>query len=111
MGSNADAERFGVQRGWKLGRFFSWRALAGVKTRTEDYVPRTELPPFCDHDWFYRVGRKPAAIVTFPYDFDEEEHVEAVAFAEKHGLICEVCIDFPNWYGHNTTMVVWTRAH
>lgn len=101
------AKKFGESRGWKLTfRDFGWKQLAGVKFCWHEKYQSDWMPPYCDHNWFFKIGRSPSGIVTFPYDMDRPLLEE---FAKNNGLSVEFLVGDPNWYGFGTYMVVWSR--
>jgi hypothetical protein len=95
---------FGASRGWRLSDSdFGIEALSrGGVSGGSDWWCAPPRPHF-DHSWFYRVGRRAAAIATHPYHVDEEE---CRAFAAARGLTVEFP-DYPSWYypGHSIFVV------
>jgi hypothetical protein len=96
---------FGAARGWRLSDSdFGIDALSrGGVSGGSDWC-REPPRPFFDHSWFYRVGRRTAAIATHPYHVNE---VECRAFAASRGLTVEFPADYPSWYypGHSKLAV------
>jgi hypothetical protein len=89
------AVEFGRRVGWARGRrYYTGEELLGRRPR--DWVT-PDLPPRFDHPSGYRTGRRPAALVIQPYDFDAEAEAEMRAWAESRGLVF-LLPDFPSWW-------------
>lgn len=106
---HAMAEAFAMTRGWSRkepqARSFGWKALAGVPGHRKDTLK--ELPPYCDHTWWFFKDKRPAGLVTFPYHCEWDEMDQ---FALDTGLDYDRIVDdLPNWYGYGTHMIVWYR--
>jgi hypothetical protein len=93
------ASDFGAARGWRISNSdFGITALSRGGVRGgKDWWCAPPRPVF-DHSWFYRVGRRAAAIATHPYVVDEAACRE---YAAAIGLTVEFP-DYPSWWfpGH-----------
>jgi hypothetical protein len=103
------AVEFGHRRGWKLSRkvFSLSQLLARRPGRTPtDYGEG--LPGVMDHPYYYRLGRRPAAIACHIYDWNVNEQ-EAREICNRRGMTYEVVRDFPSWwFPRHTQLVVFT---
>jgi hypothetical protein len=99
------ARAFGAARGWKLSRRpFAVETLAQRKCRGEDdgLLPRSAW----DHPYFYRIGRRAAAVAAHLYD--GEEH--AAGWAARVGLVASFPPE-PSWWNYPyTTLVLYEPA-
>ncbi|HEY8126127.1 MAG TPA: hypothetical protein VIF88_12000 [Methylocystis sp.] len=104
------AAMFGESRGWRLSEApFGWRILARGTYSARDWAS-VQLPPGCDHTYYYRhKGGRVAAIATYPYaPAFERNRAECEAFARKFRLGLEFP-DWPSWhFPGETTFVLWT---
>ena len=106
-------ELFAKEHGWKEGKWFGGVQLAHKKQVAWrpmfDFNGR-DLPNL-DHTYYFKQGRIPMAIVTFPYNNSDRAWAEMHAAAEQLGLTVEL-LDWPNWYstrGNSTTGIIWRR--
>jgi hypothetical protein len=106
---------YGKARGWKLKSnygSFGWYSLVGRPIKLDGWGSKIDPdPPGLDHTWFFVQGRVPAAIVTFPYNGVEPYLSHWRKFASDNGLSMDVGPEDANWYGHGTTMIIWSKAN
>ena len=102
---------FGLSRGWTLTMAdFSPAVLAGRKAHG-GYLPNGSWS-FADHTYWYRQGRRAAAVATHPYDVDESYRTEAARWAAGKGLSITDPTDFPSWWlPGRTAFVLFTPVH
>jgi hypothetical protein len=102
----AVAQEYGRRRGWTLtGHCFHRHRLTGQPSRDRDGYANWEYPRFFDHNFGFLAQRKPAAVVTHPYDVDDEVRAEMQAWAAEHGLVVSFP-DFPSWVNPGKTILV-----
>jgi hypothetical protein len=106
------ARDFGKHKGWTwVGRDRGVQHLFGK--RPEDYSAFIR-PPYWDHpSSFTAPGRRPGhatvALVSQPYDVDDEKRDTMMRWAAHHGLIAEISDELTWWYPGWTTLCVFTR--
>jgi|SRR5699024_700694 len=108
---NKYAEKFGLERGWKLSKTrFSARVLArggvheGGMYRKEGALHSS----YRDHSWYYRENRRAIAIVSHLYNVPKD--ISTVA--DDLGLAVSVRPDLYSWwYPGHTTLVIYTKAN
>jgi hypothetical protein len=115
-GPEAQARKlFADSRGWVERRCFTVASLIRGHYAAPRYnildiessYPRVPGATLFDHNYYFRQGRKPVAIVTHPYSYPTSEHTD---WAREHGLQLEI---LPNsWYypGVTTAVCVTRRA-
>jgi hypothetical protein len=99
------AVEYGRRRGWALapGYCFPRRYLFDFRRhRRERYA---DLPRFFDHNFGFLARRRPAAVVTHPYDVDDEVRAAMQAWAAEHGLAVAFP-SFPSWWFPGWTTAV-----
>lgn len=102
-------QTFITSRGWTKTRVhFDGPQLArGVLRTSRSY--NGPFPPYSDHSERYRIGRRPAAIISQPYAVTDDKIREMRDWAAYHGLIFSTP-DFPSWwYPEETTLCVFER--
>jgi len=114
---DAVMEAYGAERGWTRSKaqFLPSTLAKGAMHnggRRVDAASR-EMPwNLMDHVYYWKQGRRPAAIVAHPYGCNTgEKRAEAQAWAARHGLRLTFPTDFPSWrFPGWTTLVEITRA-
>ena len=98
---NALANEFGRRMGWSWTRTaYSCSELKGKRRPIID----TGWPPYADHCSGYRIGRRPAAMVSQPYHTDAAAQSEMADWAVANGLVF-LTPDFPSWWLPTRTML------
>jgi len=104
------ARAFGAARGWKLSpRPFSVETLAQRKCSGSDdgLLPRGG---FWDHPYFYRVGRRAAAVAAHLYDGEQLRNGVAWFWAARVGLVASFPPEPSWWFYPHTTLVLYEPA-
>jgi hypothetical protein len=97
------AEEFGRRIGWTWRHApYAAQHLVGMRKRP---CWQWDEPPHMDHGSGYRVGRRPAAIVSQPYNTSAEAEAEMCEWAEQRCLVFWRP-DFPSWWYPG-----WTRLY
>jgi hypothetical protein len=102
---------FGAARGWALSKTdFGLRTLGEGKMHGNMYSRSNDNPypgnyhDQFDHPYFYRRGRKAAAIAAHLYNYPAK-HDQCEAIAARFGLAVETP-DFPSWWNPGSTRLV-----
>ena len=105
------AAEFGRRHGWQPSYGFSLECLARHGERGRDEYGGWNRDAF-DHSYYYREGRRAAAIVAHLYPHDWGQRVpKLIAWADRQGLVASVPTDFPSWWmPDETKLVVYTPA-